>query len=354
MCERDPELKFNSPARFCKGVLAVAQIVLPRPAIRFVEKVSHIRRHYSVCYTIATALAFVLCIGSVSAQSTTSTTRELPKKDKAPVVSNPVPAAPVAVPQVALPVEAPKEKPLKQPVISWDGKLLTIDAENSALSDILLGIRARTGASIDMPPNTSSEHVAVHLGPAPIRDVISSLLYGTDYDYIVQASDSDPDGLRAVILTLREKEGNDVKVAGDPNNHMRLMPGYAAPGKRDFQVAHEAEEVAAGQADSANDNSSAAAAPAAADTATAQNSSASDQPNTPATAAPPTDSASADAGLTIGVDRQPNQAALLSSGQVGTPDASSMSQMEQNLQRMYEQRKQIQAQQNQGAPPHTP
>jgi hypothetical protein len=334
----------------------VAQIVFPRPAIRFVEKLSHIRRHYSVCYTIATALAFVLCIGSVSAQSTTSNTRELPKKEKAPVVSNPIPAAPVAVPPVALPVE-PREKPLKQPVISWDGKLLTIDAENSALSDILLGIRARTGASVEMPPNTASEHVAVHLGPAPIRDVISSLLYGTDYDYIVQASDSDPDGLRAVILTLREKDGNDVKVAGDPNNHMRLMPGYSAPGKRDFQVAHEAEEAAAGSsADSANtnDNSTAAAAPVAADAATAQNSSASEtQPNTPSSTAP-ADSASADPGLTIGVERQPNQSALLSSGQVGSPDASSMSQMQQNLQRMYDQRKQIQAQQNQGIPPHTP
>jgi hypothetical protein len=330
-------------------------MLLPRPAIRFFEMISHIRRHYSVCYTIATALAFVLCIGSVSAQSTTSTTRELPKKAIAPV-SNPVPVAPVAAPQVALPAEPPKEKPLKQPVISWDGKLLTIDAENSALSDILLGIRARTGASIEMPPNTASEHVAVHLGPAPIRDVISSLLYGTDFDYIVQASDEDPDGLRAVILTLREKEGSDVKVAGDPNNHMRLMPGYGAPGKRDFQVAHEAEEAAAGSTETAstNDNSTAAAAPPATDAApaTAQNSTTGDQSNTPAATAPPADSATADAGLTIGMDRQANQAALLSSGQTGSPDASSMSQMQQNLQRMYEQRKQIQAQQNQGLVTH--
>ena len=302
---------------------------------------------------LISGLAFAMSIASLSAQSNPSSPqRSLPKKDKQAVVANSATQVSLPVPQaVAPPALEPPQKPLTQPVIAWDGKLLTIDAENSTLSDILLGIRAHTGASIEMPPNASSERVAVHLGPSPVREVLSSLLYGTDFDYIIQASDTDPDGLRAVILTLREKEGKDKDkddvVAGDPNNH-RLMKGYGAPGKRDFQVAHEsAEETATAQSDSATD-AAASTQPVAADSgATAQNSTTPDNPSNPAPSAAPSESA--DAGLAIGQRVSPTQAALLSAGQAGSGEGSSISQMEQNLQRMYEQRKQIQAQQNQGA-----
>src|ERR1700758_5198855 len=138
---------------------------------------------------------------------------------------------------------APVENPVKPPTISWDGQQLTIDADNSTLAEVLLGIRARTGASIDMPPRTSAEKVFVHLGPAPIREVLSSLLYGTDFDYVIQASDTDERGLRSVTLTEREKgDKEDAVTASDANGQprQRLMRGYSAPGKRDFQVAAEA------------------------------------------------------------------------------------------------------------------
>src|ERR1700730_1673025 len=139
---------------------------------------------------------------------------------------------------------APAENPVKPPMISWDGKELTIDADNSTLAEILLGIRGRTGASIDMPPSTNAEKVFVHLGPAPIREVLSSLLYGTDFDYVIQASDTDERGLRSVTLTEREKSDKADVVASDAEGQprQRLMKGYSAPGKRDFQVAAEAAD----------------------------------------------------------------------------------------------------------------
>lgn len=56
----------------------------------------------------------------------------------------------------------------------------------------------------------------VHLGPGPARDIISSLLYGTSFDYIVETADDDPHTLRRVVLTARGlgDSSGDVMAAG--------------------------------------------------------------------------------------------------------------------------------------------
>ena len=240
---------------------------------------------------------------------------------------------------------APAENPLKPPTISWDGQQLTIDADNSTLSEILLGIRARTGASIDMPPSTSAEKVFVHLGPAPIREVLSSLLYGTDFDYVIQASDTDERGLRSVTLTEREKgDKADVVTASDANGQprQRLMKGYSAPGKRDFQVAAEAaaESSASPQTESAAAEVSPPASPE-------QAPAGSDPAATVAQGAGADSQAGASAdGIVPAGGQSLAKTALTSSGDSIPSGMSSFSQMEQNLQHLYQQRQQMQALQN--------
>src|SRR5438270_5287855 len=169
---------------------------------------------------------------------------------------SPTPAPTTAPPLVTIEVEqSPAQPPVTQaPVVSWDGKQLTIDAENTSLSEILLAIRSRTGASIEMPPSTSSERVAVHMGPAPVREVLSSLLYGTDFNYVIQSSDGDEEGLGKVIITAREKDGSeDASASNTPAGRgVRLMPGYAAPGKRDFEVKHDTDNDASAQSETSN------------------------------------------------------------------------------------------------------
>ena len=239
---------------------------------------------------------------------------------------------------------APAENPVKPPMISWDGKELTIDADNSTLAEILLGIRARTGASIDMPPSTNAEKVFVHLGPAPIREVLSSLLYGTDFDYVIQASDTDERGLRSVTLTEREKGDKADVVASDAQGQprQRLMKGYSAPGKRDFQVAAEAaaESSASPQTESAAAEVSPPAspeqAPAGSDpaAAVAQGAGADSQAG-----------ASSD-GIVPAGSQSLAKTALTSAGDSIPSGMSSFSQMEQNLQHLYQQRQQMQALQN--------
>ena len=270
--------------------------------------------------------------------------------------------APPPPAQIWLP---PLQNPEHRPVIDWDGKLLTIDADNSSLSDIMLAIRSRTGASIEMPGSANRERIAVHLGPAPIREVLSSLLYGTDFNYVIQSSEDDETALGKVILIPRDAGDQSEAIVADdsrPKSRVRLMPGYAAPGKRDFEVAHAnaVDENSSSVADApAADLPASADQPASAADSTATNATAETQPATSETA----DSASPS-------DADPNALSasgqLTSTGTVATAPAngsgasatgggSSIGEMEQNLQRLYQQRQQLQARQNRPAPqPNTP
>lgn len=272
---------------------------------------------------------------------------------------SPTPAQTIAPPPLAIEVEQTPVQPsvTQAPVISWDGKQLTIDAENTSLSEILLAIRSRTGASIEMPPSTSAERVAVHMGPAPVREVISSLLYGTDFNYVIQSSDGDEEGLGKVIITAREKDGSD-DVAGSNtpgNRSVRLMPGYSAPGKRDFEVKHEnADNDASAQPEPSNVAAGEVASQAAADAGSEnpQSASKADGQPAPSTGAESADGSvpASDAGVGSMGLAQPGASAIASSSNGSSGDGSSISKMEMDLQRMYQQRKQMQAQQNHPQP----
>jgi len=304
--------------------------------------------------------ALLLVLGSslfIQGMSVAGQSAQPPQAKKAsPSGANPPAAEPAAPAPPPAPVVLPPEQtPAHAPVIAWDGQLLTVDAENSSLSDVLLGIRSRTSASIEMPSSTSRERIAVHLGPAPIREVLSSLLYGTNFNYVIQSAEGDDGAVGKVILTARDGDqsgdaaGSDtVAVDGRTNPKMRLMPGYAAPGKRDFEVAH---------ANAADDSASAAETPTAPDfsspspdqTAAATDSNATNQADTPPATAKATDNAPSTDATTLTAAEQPisgNAAGTVAgNGAASAGGSSALSQMEQNLQRMYQQRQQLQAQQ---------
>jgi hypothetical protein len=306
--------------------------------------------------------ALLLVLGSslfIQGMSVAGQSAQPPQAKKAsPPGANP-PAAELAPPAPPpAPVLPPEQTPAHAPVIAWDGQLLTVDAENSSLSDVLLGIRSRTGASIEMPASTSRERIAVHIGPAPIREVLSSLLYGTNFNYVIQSAEDDDGAVGKVILTARDgDQGGDaaasdtVAIDGRTNPKIRLMPGYAAPGKRDFEVAH---------ANAVDDSvSTAAETPATPDssspnpdqTAAATDSNATNQADTPPATAKATDNTPSTDATALTAAEQPisGSAAGTVAGNGAAPSSaggsSAISQMEQNLQRMYQQRQQLQAQQ---------
>lgn len=300
----------------------------------------------------------LICVFSVPALASTPVAAHRPshkaKHRPAPAVIAEVPAEVAAPPEPPPPPLRPEQLPPTPPQVSWDGALLTIHAENSTLSDVLAAVRARTGATIDIPPAGGGERVVIDLGPAPVREVITSLLYGTEFDYIIQASDTNPDAIRSVVITPRGKEDDSVTIVGStvsPGTPVRRMPGYSDSGKPAFETEYAPGKKSA-KADAAADASAASASDSdSSDTQSASAASSSgNQDGQTAAAAPPDDNAPAASDAPVGSPSAAASAGLSTSESSGS-QATTMPEMMQDLQRLYQQRRQIQAQQNQTAQP---
>jgi len=74
-------------------------------------------------------------------------------------------------------------------------------------------VSVRTGANVDAPPYLTGERVAVHIGPGTPRDVLSDLLSGSHFDYILLGADGDPNAVRSIILTPNQKSPAATAVA---------------------------------------------------------------------------------------------------------------------------------------------
>jgi hypothetical protein len=88
-----------------------------------------------------------------------------------------------------------------RPQITFQNGLLGIRAENSTMGDVLRAVQRATGASIDFP-GSASELINVNLGPGALRDIVTSLLDGSRYDYILVASQH-PNSIERIVLTMR-------------------------------------------------------------------------------------------------------------------------------------------------------
>jgi len=78
--------------------------------------------------------------------------------------------------------------------------MLRIRAEKATLSQVLFEVQRQTQAEIAIPAGAEQEQVIADLGPAPARDVLSSLLNGTSYNFIFVGNEL---SLERVILTRR-------------------------------------------------------------------------------------------------------------------------------------------------------
>jgi hypothetical protein len=126
--------------------------------------------------------------------------------------------------------------PASPPQVSFQGGQLTIAAQNSTLGDILKAVRVQTGATIDFPGN-APERVVGHFGPAPARDVLTSLLNGSHFNYLLLGSPTDPTALDRVILIAKSSSlavsdapQNMEQASAYNQNYARPMPPVPAPG----------------------------------------------------------------------------------------------------------------------------
>jgi hypothetical protein len=126
----------------------------------------------------------------------------------APVVSAAsavsVPPA-ISVPAAALvldPVSEELPQPTK-PVVSvaFANGMLSIHAERATLAQVLFEVQRQTQADIAIPAGAEQEEIIANLGPASARDVLMSLLNGSNYNFIFVGSQ---ERLERVILTRRD------------------------------------------------------------------------------------------------------------------------------------------------------
>ena len=107
-----------------------------------------------------------------------------------PAVSNTIAPPPLA---------APPPKPLVT-VTLGDG-MLRIRAEKATFAQVLSEVQRQTKAVIAIPAGADQEPVDADLGPAPVLDVLASLLNGSPYNFIIVGNEL---SIERVILTRRD------------------------------------------------------------------------------------------------------------------------------------------------------
>lgn len=129
------------------------------------------------------------------AQGNTTTRATMPSGTQAAAAGGSA-AAQVGTPRSLL--------PLRPPRVSYSNGMLGIVAENSTLADVLNAVRQKTGASIEAPPSAANERVVISIGPAPANSVLTTLLNGSRFDYIIMGSE--PSSAAPLRMILREKQ----------------------------------------------------------------------------------------------------------------------------------------------------
>jgi hypothetical protein len=219
--------------------------------------------------------------------------------------------------------------------VTYENGLLRIDARDSTLSDILAKVAEVTGAKVDVPAEAKPGRIPiVLLGPGPARQTVASLLGDTDFDYLIQASDTDPDKVRNVVLMVRDKSSPP---AAARSPYARATPPPAP-------VPEEPPAPAVGPAPDQAQNTA---------EVNALNSQAPPTPPDPSTQAPPAQPASLPldpAGQFPLLQQDP--ANPTRPGALTPPQSLDQQSISSQLQQMYQQRVQLNQQGNQTPAPN--
>jgi hypothetical protein len=100
-------------------------------------------------------------------------------------------------------VQIARLAPPNAPKITCAKDNLTISANNSTIEGVLAALRSCLGIKVDIPEGATGGRLFEDIGPGPARQVLESLLSGTDFDYVIGSSDEHPENVSSVILLTR-------------------------------------------------------------------------------------------------------------------------------------------------------
>lgn len=165
------------------------------------------------------AVVALLCAPGAIGQTATPVTAQKSARPamKAKRGSKPTAAKPETAPepvQQQPPAPPAPQRPYEMapvpPQVTFERGQLTINAPNSSLADILNAVRQQTGTHVEFPSSANQERVAVQIGPGNPRDVLTELLNGSPFDYVLLGSDQDPTAVTQMIVTRRQPTGTAV------------------------------------------------------------------------------------------------------------------------------------------------
>jgi len=265
------------------------------------------------------------------------------QESPAPVneASQPAPQASAEAPSATL-LALPAAKPAK---VTCAGNQLTISAANSTLGSVLAAVHTCLGIEVDIPEGASGSRVFEELGPGPPRQVLGSLLTGTDFDFAIRSSDTDPQKIETVLLMLRPTQ-----TASAPDSDSGRSPSAARRAwsqsrqNRSASLSVDDNHPVPDEAPSTPDAESAEAAPAVDAGATPTQAQAGDASPVPAEASSASgDNTAPKAPSTPVSETSPTASPSSNPGQ-------STEQSIANMQQMFQQRRQM----NQNPNPTSP
>jgi len=105
------------------------------------------------------------------------------------------------------------------PQVQYRNGILTITAANSTLADILRALHQQTSAEVEIPDTT--ERVVTNLGPGPAPEIISRLLNGSHYNYVLLFSPENPNAVTKILLlaktTISDSSSPEVAQGAPPS-----------------------------------------------------------------------------------------------------------------------------------------
>jgi hypothetical protein len=96
----------------------------------------------------------------------------------------------------------------KGPIVSTLNGEITVDPGEASLREVLQAIQFRTGIQVDYPSGGMDERVFGPIGPAPLREVLTALLYGSGLNYIIQTSEKDSNEIHKLFLSSQTGTGS--------------------------------------------------------------------------------------------------------------------------------------------------
>lgn len=117
-----------------------------------------------------------------------------------------------------------------KPVVTYENGQLTVDAENVTLASVLALVASHTGTIIEVPAGSGLEPIVEHAGPGAVNHVLTQLLSGSSFNFVIVNSSERPDWPTQVLLSVRANDlQSENPVVSVTDTAADASPAGAAP-----------------------------------------------------------------------------------------------------------------------------